>query len=662
MTQGSHPADRRYAPRYAATFRVRLAFPDLDAFLTGYAANISKGGIYIPTKQPKPKGTEIRFEILLRDGTVAVSGAGRVAWSASFDPARPGSRYGMGVQFLTIDTASDDIVRKALAWRAKHMSRRDAAREVHEHAPPGADVAEKPPAEEDAKAAATAGPEPLAEAQPPESAAPERAPAPEKRAERPAATREVGEPAAGPAEKAPERAAPEQPAQAAHRKVSLDDVDQLLASLRGDKRAPKPAPVPAGAPPRKPPAEKPREALPPQPPAAEAGGEASGVSAEPPADVLLAAGSGAAIREALEAVTGRVPPSERDVEARADSDIAVALEGVWAPSAGLADEEPVIPIRSEPDSAGEELGASPFRVPQEHLPSQDQLNDLMAAMEPQDIRSAIRSVEAPEPIDVVPEAAQGDEVVLNIDDEEDIVIERAPDIEPDVGAASLDDFLPQIGSDELPGWDEEQPVEPLAEQMRDYDAEPAAVEVVEVSDADVVPEQPAGEIDADDVDLDQILRETVGEPSGVPAAPADGPVRDSLFSEFPQARRGVPQTPDERSPESFFGAPPPHVDAPLDGSADSAPPFGAALGSGPQVVVGPVQRIEGAPEDLDEAATVLMDSTARDAAISWGDASSASVEELPPPPDVAAPIPGDADVSKEKKPGGLLGRLFGKKK
>jgi molecular chaperone DnaK len=111
------PADRRSAPRFAATFRIRLGYPDINAFLDGYAVNISKGGIYVPTKQPRERGTEVRFELLLKDGSAAVTGAGRVAWAKAFDPAKPGERYGMGVEFVALEGASEDIVQKAMAWR-----------------------------------------------------------------------------------------------------------------------------------------------------------------------------------------------------------------------------------------------------------------------------------------------------------------------------------------------------------------------------------------------------------------------------------------------------------------------------------------------------------------------------------------------------------------
>ncbi|MBN1771457.1 MAG: TIGR02266 family protein, partial [Deltaproteobacteria bacterium] len=115
------PADRRAAPRIAATFRIRLGYSSIDSFLDGYAANISKGGIFVPTKQPRDQGTEVRFELLLKDGSTAIAGVGRVAWTRAFDPKRPGERFGMGVQFLALDASGEEIVRRALAWRAAHL-------------------------------------------------------------------------------------------------------------------------------------------------------------------------------------------------------------------------------------------------------------------------------------------------------------------------------------------------------------------------------------------------------------------------------------------------------------------------------------------------------------------------------------------------------------
>ena len=124
------PGERRTAPRVAATFRIKLGYSDIKAFIDGYAANISKGGIFVPTRQPREKGTEVRFELVLKDGSTGISGVGRIAWTRPFDAAKPNDRYGMGLQFVTLDGTGEEVVRQALEWRARHLAADKAKREI----------------------------------------------------------------------------------------------------------------------------------------------------------------------------------------------------------------------------------------------------------------------------------------------------------------------------------------------------------------------------------------------------------------------------------------------------------------------------------------------------------------------------------------------------
>ncbi|NMC71353.1 MAG: hypothetical protein GYA57_14980, partial [Myxococcales bacterium] len=286
-----NPVDRRSAPRFAATFRIRLGYPDLDAFLDGYAVNISKGGIYVPTKQPRERGTEVRFELLLKDGNPAVVGVGRVAWSKPFDPQKPGERYGMGVQFIALEGASADIVRKAMAWREKHgHGDKEVTEEGESKA--AADGGAAQPAPE--RKPEPAPPEPRQQEPEPERTAPEPQ---ESKPERTAPEPQESKPertAPEPEESKPERTAPEsrkeEPRREApardktdlarkvlgQRKVTMGNVDDLLASLRGKEAAKRPAvappppePEPARPePPAEPQAAEPRPAeAAPEPPA-----------------------------------------------------------------------------------------------------------------------------------------------------------------------------------------------------------------------------------------------------------------------------------------------------------------------------------------------------------------------------------------------------------
>jgi uncharacterized protein (TIGR02266 family) len=107
--------------------RIKLKYPDVNTFIQKYAVNISRGGIFISTKQPKPVGTYLKFEFVLA-ATEAISiirGEGQVQWTKEFDPAQPNKAHGMGVKFTRLDAESQQVIDRALKWRADQAASRE---------------------------------------------------------------------------------------------------------------------------------------------------------------------------------------------------------------------------------------------------------------------------------------------------------------------------------------------------------------------------------------------------------------------------------------------------------------------------------------------------------------------------------------------------------
>jgi uncharacterized protein (TIGR02266 family) len=102
--------------------RIKLKYPDVETFIQKYAVNISRGGIFIATKQPKPVGTYVKFEFLLSNTETQsiIRGEGQVQWTKEFDAKNPGKPHGMGVKFLRLDSESQQVIDRALRWRAEH--------------------------------------------------------------------------------------------------------------------------------------------------------------------------------------------------------------------------------------------------------------------------------------------------------------------------------------------------------------------------------------------------------------------------------------------------------------------------------------------------------------------------------------------------------------
>ena len=98
--------------------RVRLRYPDLETFVEKYAPNVTRGGIFLASREPRPVGEVLRFEVLLRQGGPVLSGEGRVTWVKEFNPAEPHRPYGMGVQFLYVDPAARPVLDALLKRKA----------------------------------------------------------------------------------------------------------------------------------------------------------------------------------------------------------------------------------------------------------------------------------------------------------------------------------------------------------------------------------------------------------------------------------------------------------------------------------------------------------------------------------------------------------------
>jgi uncharacterized protein (TIGR02266 family) len=102
----------------SAAVRVRLRYTDLDTFIERFAPNVTRGGVFLASKSPRAEGEVFFFEVQLADGTVALSGEGKVIWVKAFNPAEPQKPHGMGVQFVQVDGASRATLDRILQVKA----------------------------------------------------------------------------------------------------------------------------------------------------------------------------------------------------------------------------------------------------------------------------------------------------------------------------------------------------------------------------------------------------------------------------------------------------------------------------------------------------------------------------------------------------------------
>jgi uncharacterized protein (TIGR02266 family) len=79
-----------------------VAYKSVHGFITDWATNISRGGIYINTRKPHPVGSHVRLIISLPDTAFPFDLTGRVTRVHEFD--NPSNQApGMAIEFLDVD-------------------------------------------------------------------------------------------------------------------------------------------------------------------------------------------------------------------------------------------------------------------------------------------------------------------------------------------------------------------------------------------------------------------------------------------------------------------------------------------------------------------------------------------------------------------------------
>ena len=112
---------RRY-PRAPLHLLIQYRFDTFDDFLTEYAVDVSIGGMFIRTQQPKEKGSMVYLQFALRDGVKIFEGLGRVV---RVNPPDQSERIpGMGIEFVHLDEESKQIIEGIVARNQEAAAKR----------------------------------------------------------------------------------------------------------------------------------------------------------------------------------------------------------------------------------------------------------------------------------------------------------------------------------------------------------------------------------------------------------------------------------------------------------------------------------------------------------------------------------------------------------
>ena len=85
---------------------VKVVVPDENTAVDVFAGNVSKGGMFLRSNRPLPKGKKVKLEFETQEGKVEVE-EGEVVWNKEFEPISiDGAPAGMGVQFKSMSEDS----------------------------------------------------------------------------------------------------------------------------------------------------------------------------------------------------------------------------------------------------------------------------------------------------------------------------------------------------------------------------------------------------------------------------------------------------------------------------------------------------------------------------------------------------------------------------
>jgi len=107
------------SPHPPVNLRIKFRSDSLPQFIERYATDVSRGGIFIRTREPLGVGTQLKLDFQYQGGTPLMSGDGTVVWVREFDPSRANVPPGMGVRFDKLAPESLGVLEQILVAKAQ---------------------------------------------------------------------------------------------------------------------------------------------------------------------------------------------------------------------------------------------------------------------------------------------------------------------------------------------------------------------------------------------------------------------------------------------------------------------------------------------------------------------------------------------------------------
>lgn len=155
--EGEAGAPQRGATRAPIQCPVRLQFDDAIEVVEGRCRNVSIGGMFVRSSEARPKGSLVRFELVLED-QASIRGLAEVVWMRPRDESS-GRQAGMGLRFRFLEQRDRQMIFKLVSQHIKerlasrHPSMEETLPERDGEAPEPAPVRTPPPAPEESESA-----------------------------------------------------------------------------------------------------------------------------------------------------------------------------------------------------------------------------------------------------------------------------------------------------------------------------------------------------------------------------------------------------------------------------------------------------------------------------------------------------------------------------
>ncbi|MEO8215078.1 MAG: TIGR02266 family protein, partial [Myxococcales bacterium] len=99
--------------------RIKFRSESVEQFIERYAVDVSRGGIFIRTRDPLAVGTQLKLDFQFQNGTPLMAGDGTVVWIREVDANRTTVPPGMGVRFDKLTPESQAVLEQLLVEKAK---------------------------------------------------------------------------------------------------------------------------------------------------------------------------------------------------------------------------------------------------------------------------------------------------------------------------------------------------------------------------------------------------------------------------------------------------------------------------------------------------------------------------------------------------------------